>query len=147
MRGRCHQQQILRSPRQRFPETETLSLIGIAVDIPVMRAHPVSFVNYRDIPPDITQHAPEIIIACDLIHPSDNQVIVPERIACRRQILHRRREDVEAKVELRGHLVLPLFRQPSGAHDDDTTGGAPQQHFTDVQARHHGFTRARIVGE
>src|ERR1700745_4197993 len=93
--------------REQLTQLESLSLLQLACE--VARAHPVRLINDRKIPRRVPELPLKVVVARQVIHPGDQQVVFLEDVEIHTGIDHLRGEDLEGEPELEEELVLPLL--------------------------------------
>ena len=130
---------------QRLPQHEPLGaaqLVAVAV-----RRHLVSLVHDHQVPVRHLNLGHQLLGPGQLVHPSDEQVLLSERVARARRLHRGTRHQLERQAELVPQLVLPLLDQAAGGDNQATGDVAAQHQLPDQQPRHDRLARTRVIGQ
>lgn len=141
-RGR-HQQQVTGAGTEFFREEKAPGLLKLGSE--EMGGELVGFIENHEIPRGREKLFLKLLVACHLIEPDNEVIEILEGISGGRRGLKSGGEDIELKPEFFEKFVAPLLDQAARSDHENAPGIGPHDKFTDVEARHDGFSRSRIV--
>ena len=133
------------SVREKLPQPVALGVFDLAAE--KCRRHLVRFVADDEVPAAIgrLQLLLHILVAGQLVEPSDDEIGFQKPIAGARRFKLVVRQDFERQMKAPIKLVLPLLGEAAGADDQASLQIAAGDQLLHQQARHDGLAGARIV--
>ena len=145
MRGRRQKQEMPGQRSEELPKAVALRVLDLVAEIG--RAQLVGFVADDQVPVGLFELRPNTVVTAELVQSCDDERIFLEPVAGAGRLQLVVGHDLERQVKPPVELVLPLLRQVSRAYDQAAVQVAPGHQLLDEEARHDGFTCARVVGQ